>query len=132
MYQLFITFGILLASVINLGTHSIDGSSSWRITMGVGLVWPVILAIGVQLLDESPRWDVRRNSTDSAATTLAKLYSTSSQSQYVQQELQEIQESIRAENLAGEPGFFQLFKEPTILSRFIVGMVVQAMQQLTG
>jgi SP family sugar:H+ symporter-like MFS transporter len=52
MYQLFITLGILLASLINLGTKNFTYSSaSWRITIGIGLLWPLILGIGIQFLD---------------------------------------------------------------------------------
>jgi SP family sugar:H+ symporter-like MFS transporter len=61
MYQLFITLGILLASCINLGTTNIHSSASWRITIAIGMVWPLVLGIGIQFLDESPHWDIRRN-----------------------------------------------------------------------
>ena len=77
-YQLFITFGILVActslddavlfvervftpSLLNLpdciaiGTRSLSGASSWRTVVGIGLIWPAMLMIGIQFMPESPR-----------------------------------------------------------------------------
>ncbi|EME41553.1 hypothetical protein DOTSEDRAFT_64847 [Dothistroma septosporum NZE10] len=44
-YQLFITFGIFLAACINFGCyeHQRFSAASWRIPMGVGYIWAVIL-----------------------------------------------------------------------------------------
>jgi SP family sugar:H+ symporter-like MFS transporter len=41
-YQLFITFGILIAYAVSIGTRNIDGSGSWRTVIGIGLLWPII------------------------------------------------------------------------------------------
>lgn len=47
-YQLFITLGIFIAYCINFGTDKLSGPSQWRITIGVGFIWPVIMAIGMR------------------------------------------------------------------------------------
>jgi SP family sugar:H+ symporter-like MFS transporter len=129
MYQLFITLGILLASCVNLSTNHIASSASWRITIGIGLVWPLILGIGIQFLDESPRWLVRNGREDSARLALSKTYNSEAD---VQRELDDMQAAVSREDLQQKPGFRELFTEPTILRRFVVGMVLQMMQQLTG
>ena len=49
-YQLFITFGIFIAYCINFGTDKLNGPSQWRIPMGIGFVWPVIMTSGMQCL----------------------------------------------------------------------------------
>jgi SP family sugar:H+ symporter-like MFS transporter len=51
-YQLFITFGILVAYCISLGSRSISGSGSWQTVVGIGIIWPGILAFGIQLMPE--------------------------------------------------------------------------------
>jgi SP family sugar:H+ symporter-like MFS transporter len=129
MYQLFITLGILVASCINLGTKRLTSSCSWRITIGTGIIWPLILAVGVQFLDESPRWDMHKDRTENAHTTLSKLYNSEAQ---VRIELDEIRASVRAERFQEKITFKGFWTEPTIVRRFAVGVVLQMMQQLTG
>lgn len=55
-YQLFITCGIWLAYCINYGTHLTVGPQQWQIPMGIGFIFPVIMATGICFLRESPRW----------------------------------------------------------------------------
>ena len=129
MYQLFITLGILLASCINLGTKYISNSASWRITIGIGMIWPLILGIGIQFLDESPRWNMHRRQSEAAAATINKMYGDPVE---IQQELDEIRVSVLEERQQDKATFMGIFREPTILRRFLVGMVLQMMQQLTG
>ena len=54
-YQLFITFGILVAYCISIGTRHVSGSASWRIVVGIGILWALILGIGILFMPESPR-----------------------------------------------------------------------------
>lgn len=129
MYQVFITLGILLASFVNLVTNHLAGSASWRITIGIGLVWPLILGIGIQFLEESPHWAVRNGRADNARAALSKLYSSEADAQ---RELHDIQAAVSREGQQRKPGWRELFTERTILRRFVVGMVLQMMQQLTG
>ena len=132
MYQLFITLGILLASIVNLGTKHIPNSGSWRITIGIGMLWPIVLAVGIQFLDESPRWVLRQGYSERASRTLAKMHNTHPLHFYIQAEIHDIEQSVRTELALEKPSMISLFKEPTILRRFFIGMVVQALQQLTG
>ena len=55
----FITFGILIAYLINFGTKSIQSPASWRILMGIGFVFAFILGFGILLFPETPRFDYR-------------------------------------------------------------------------
>lgn len=72
-YQLFITFGILVACKFNLNpftfysslpytldcisiaTRNLPGAGSWRTVVGIGMIWPVILGVGILFMPESPR-----------------------------------------------------------------------------
>ena len=129
MYQLFITLGILLASCVNLGTKNIDGSASWRITIGIGMLWPLILGIGIQCLDESPRWAIRSGRADLAEGMLRKMYSSEAE---VRRELDEMEVAVLDESQQEKATVMGIFRERTILQRFLIGMVLQMMQQLTG
>lgn len=54
-YQLFITLGIFTADCINYGTEAMDNTGSYRIPMGIGFLWAIILGVGIMFLPESPR-----------------------------------------------------------------------------
>ena len=55
-YQLFITFGILVAYCISIGTRDMSGAGSWRTVVGIGFIWPMILGLGILTMPESPRY----------------------------------------------------------------------------
>lgn len=72
-YQLFITLGILVAYCISLGTRDISGSGSWRTVIAIGLLWPLILIVGMQLMPESPRWLAKKGKIDATREALARV-----------------------------------------------------------
>jgi hypothetical protein len=45
---------IFISYVIDLGTHHLEGSASWRIPIGLQLVWGGVMLSGVLFLPESP------------------------------------------------------------------------------
>ncbi|KAI7787287.1 mfs monosaccharide [Diaporthe eres] len=131
-YQLFITLGIFVSYCVNFGTEAIESESSWRITMGIGFIAPAIMAAGMLIMRESPRWQYRRGGEAEAAQTLALISCVSPDHPEVQHELAEIREKYEAEVAGGEPKWFEIFTAPAMLRRVLVGMALQALQQLTG
>ena len=115
-YQLFITAGIFTADAINFGTEKRLNSGSWRIPMGVGFIWPLILGVGILFLPESPRYAYRKGRVEEARTTMAKFYGVSENHREIRREIREIKEKHDFEVSRG--------KRPWI--------VLQALQQLTG
>lgn len=45
---------IFISYIIDLGTHTIKGSASWRIPVGLQMLWGLILLSGIFFLPESP------------------------------------------------------------------------------
>lgn len=131
-YQLFITLGIFVAYCVNYGTEAIKSESSWRITMGVGFIAPAIMGAGMLTMRESPRWQYRRGGEAEAAQTLALISCVSADHPEVQHELAEIREKYEAEVAGGDPKWYEIFTAPAMLRRVLVGMALQALQQLTG
>ncbi|EGY14279.1 galactose transporter [Verticillium dahliae VdLs.17] len=129
-YQLFITLGIFTAYCINYGTESISGAASWRITMGCGFIAPAIMGLGVLTLRESPRWDFRHGRTDEAETTLALLSGVDRDHPTVQHEIRDIRKQLAAEH--AEQAWHEVFTGPAMMRRTLLGMTLQALQQLTG
>jgi MFS transporter, SP family, sugar:H+ symporter len=131
-YQLFITFGIFLAYCINYGTEARTNASSWQIPMGVGFIFPVLMAIGIMFLPESPRWDYRHGKVEVARKTIAQAYGVSTEHYEVVREMREIKEKFDAENIGGRHPWYEIFTGPRMAYRTALGMGLQSLQQLTG
>ena len=107
--------------------------SQWRIPMGVGFIFPFIMAGGIMFLDESPRWDYRKSRIDRARTTIAHSYSVPINHWEVNREMREIKEKFDAENAGGgKHPFYEVFTGPRMAYRLTLGVTLQALQQLTG
>ncbi|KAI0764259.1 general substrate transporter [Trametes elegans] len=135
-YQLFITFGILVAYCISIGARYIDGSGSWRTVVGIGLVWPLILGIGILFMPESPRWLTAHNRYDEARTAIAVTrgipVSEADDHFFVHRELEEMKSAVEFESKV-KAGWLDCFKfERMQLYRTLLGMTLQMFQQLTG
>jgi len=87
------------------------------------------MAIGMIFLPESPRWLMSKNHVESANSSLIRIRGGSSVK--VQQELEEIQDSIRLEREIGHGGYAELFRNG-MWKRTLLGVTLQAFQQLTG
>ncbi|EXJ95153.1 hypothetical protein A1O1_00272 [Capronia coronata CBS 617.96] len=141
-YQFCITIGLLLASCVVYGTQNYPDSRSYRIPIALQMLWALILAGGLFLLPESPRYFVRRGDLDKATTVLARLRGQPRDSEYIQQELAEIVANHEYELQATPQGGYvdswlncfrgSLFMPSSNLRRTILGTSLQMMQQWTG
>lgn len=81
---------------------------------------------------ESPRYDYRHNKVDTAMNNLAKIYGVPKNHSALKIEFDEIKEKYEEEKSNGTPTWGQFFKAPTMARRVVVGVALQALQQLTG
>nr|CAD1814638.1 monosaccharide transporters [uncultured fungus] len=141
-YQFCITIGILLANCVVYATQNRLDTGSYRIPIGVQFLWGTILAVGLFFLPESPRYHVKKGNLEKAAIALASVRSQPVESAYVQDELAEIVANHEYEMsvipstgyIGGWTACFKgsLFDGSSNLRRSILGIGLQAMQQLTG
>ncbi|KAJ5780856.1 hypothetical protein N7457_006016 [Penicillium paradoxum] len=133
-YQLFVTLGIFVAYCINFGTESMDSTASWRIPLGITFLWGLVLGIGILFFPESPRFDYRHGRGDRARRTMSKLYGIPENHRVIVHELAEMQEQLDAEkgSRSGIYGWVEMFQAPRMPYRIVLGVVLQALQQLTG
>lgn len=136
-YQLFITMGIFLAACFNYGTvtHQPNSSASWRIVIGLGWIWTIVLGVGILFFPETPRFEFRHGKADSAKRTLCKVYGANENHWAVYTQIEEIESKLRAEDTVKTnpiQEFVGMWKAPRVAYRIALGMTLQMFQQLTG
>ena len=94
--------------------------------MGISFIWPLIMAVGILFLRESPRWDYRRGRIERARSTIAKTYGVSENHRVVEREVREIREKLEAEQAGGKKKMFEIFTGPRMLYRVLLGVSLQA------
>lgn len=70
--QLAITIGIVLSYLIDGAFAEVQ--NGWRYMMGIGIVPALLLAAGMALVPETPRWLISRGHTEQAKQALRKIY----------------------------------------------------------
>ncbi|KAE8149108.1 general substrate transporter [Aspergillus avenaceus] len=131
-FQLFVAFGIFISYLVNYGTESINSTASWRITMGIGFAWPLILGIGTLFLPESPRFAYRCGRVDEAREVMCKLYGVPGNHRVIAQEMKDMKDKLDEEKNAGTAGMMEIFTGPRMFYRTLLGIALQSLQQLTG
>lgn len=134
LYQWAITIGILLAAVINNATKDFDNHSAYRIPIAIQFIWAAILAGGMAILPESPRYLIKKGADADAARAMSRLTSLPPSDPEIDAELDEIRQNLREEQEHGESSYADCFKRShnRIALRTLSGIFIQAWQQLTG
>jgi len=136
-YQLFITLGIFLAACFNYGTytHQRHNSASWRIVIGVGWAFLLILGVGILFFPETPRFAYRKGRREEAKETLCRVYGAPPNHYSIYVQMEEIEAKFLAEtHVKGGPisEVVSMFRAPRVAYRIALGMSLQMFQQLTG
>ena len=138
-YQFCITIGLMLASCVDYATQDRMDSGAYRIPIALQMLWAVILAIGLFVLPESPRFYIRKGENEKARAVLARIRGQPADSEFVELELNEIDANNQYELLAiPQGGYFtswlncftgSLWHPNSNLRRTILGTSLQMMQQ---
>lgn len=141
-YQFCITIGILLANCVVYATQERRDTGSYRIPIAVQFLWAIILATGLALLPESPRYFVKKGKLDRAAKALARVRGQPVDSEYIQDELAEIIANHEYEmSIVPQTSYLgswmscfegKLSNPASNVRRTVLGILMQMMQQLTG
>ncbi|KAJ1814077.1 hypothetical protein LPJ75_002924 [Coemansia sp. RSA 2598] len=132
LQQWAITWGLLVAFWVDYGCSFIKSNASWRVPIGVQIVPALVLFIAMIFMPYSPRWLVDHDKVGEAHKVLARLRANGDfDSLEVMEELEEIKEAVRVERETAVRSYMELFRFP-IRRRIVLGVVIQALQQLTG
>ncbi|QLL33670.1 hypothetical protein HG536_0E05810 [Torulaspora globosa] len=132
-YQWAITIGLLLAACVNEGTHKRNDSGSYRIPIAIQFLWAIILMVGMVFLPDTPRFHVMKGNFQKARTALCKLRGLKPEDKFIEEELEEIVANYEYEKTLGSTKITDCFKTANHqLKRISTGIVIQALQQLTG
>jgi sugar porter (SP) family MFS transporter len=132
-YQLAITCGLLVASIVSLGTESIDHANAFRIPIALQFVWAGGLLLGLSLLPETPRYLIKRNLHGAAASSLSRLRRLDITHPALIEELAEIQANHEYELSLGPATYREVFVgSPHLGRRVLTACGLQMLQQLSG
>lgn len=134
-YQFAVTIGLLLASCVTYACENRTNSGAYRIPISIQFLWAIILATGLFLLPESPRFFVKKQQLDKALVALGRVRGQSPESQEIQDELAEIQANYEYEMQAGEVSWIGvfgggIFNRNSNVRKVIIGASLQMFQQL--
>jgi len=136
-YQFAITIGIMLASCVGFATQDREDTGAFRIPIAIQFLWAIVLAIGLFLLPESPRYFVKKGRLDKAMEVLARVRGQPHDSEYVLHELAEIQANYEYELQVGEVSWLGCFgggvwNRNSNARKVFIGTALQMFQQFTG
>ncbi|CCC08537.1 hypothetical protein SMACR_05781 [Sordaria macrospora] len=132
-YQLSITMGLLAAAVVNILTYQLKSAAAYRVPIGLQLTWACVLALGLTVLPETPRYLIKRGDKNAAALSLSRLRRLDITHPALVEELAEIEANHQYEMALGPDSYKDiLFGEPHLGRRTFTGCCLQMLQQLTG
>lgn len=130
LFQLAITFGILVMFYIGYGCSFISGEGSFRLAWALQMIPGLVLFVGIFFLPESPRWLANNGKWEQAEDVIKKINQKDKSERYLT-EIDELKESIIIYELSKDIGYLDLFKKKNIKSS-VVAISAQIWNQLTG
>ncbi|KAJ5274070.1 Major facilitator-type transporter ecdD [Penicillium angulare] len=130
-YQLAITFGLLLAAIVNNSTKDRNDTGCYRIPVAIQFAWAIILVAGMIVLPETPRYLIKKNKQEEAAKALARIRRLDINDSAIVEELAEIQANHEFELQLGSASYLEILRG-SIGKRLATGCGIQALQQLAG
>ena len=103
--------------------------ASWQLPIALQLIWGFILAVGMILLPESPRWLIKKGRHQDAARALSRLIALPPGDPELRAELDEIRVSFEREKELGEFSYRDCFRstDNKILLRTLTGITLRAL-----
>ncbi|KAK0242845.1 general substrate transporter [Armillaria nabsnona] len=129
--------GALIAFGIMISFWANDSSVQWRFPISFQIFFALVMAVGVNFLPESPRWLIKVGRKAEALAVISALEDKPINDPEVRQTFKAINEAVEIEEGNTPSGKVELKEILTggrgqNFRRVVLGVVVQAFQQLTG
>lgn len=128
MIQFQISFGGLIASLVNLGTAGIDSDTAWLVPIGLQLLLPIVIAVLLYWMPESPRWLLSRGRHDEARKSLQILRKKGTEAAVIDQEIQ----ALESANANKDKGSWKELFDDRNRRRTTIAILAMFFQQCTG
>ncbi|KIM94794.1 hypothetical protein OIDMADRAFT_60564 [Oidiodendron maius Zn] len=133
MAQQMIGVGFIVSTWVGYGAHHHDQSQfQWRFPLAFQAVPCIILVVGMLFFPESPRHLLATDREDEGMRVLKKLHYNGSNGEWIEQEFNDIKQTIAAEKAITVPGWRVMFTVPQWRTRLMHGVAVQVFTQLSG
>ncbi|KAF2163501.1 hypothetical protein M409DRAFT_68432 [Zasmidium cellare ATCC 36951] len=119
-YQWAITIGLFLAAIVSYATGQRNDSGSYRIPVAVQFAWSIVICVGLIFLPETPRFLIKQDRHEKAASSLAKLRRLPPDHPALVEELSEIQANHAYEMSLSKATYLDCFKG-TVGKRLLTG-----------
>lgn len=128
---IFVTMGLTIALLVDLGMSFVHRSASWRLPMALPIVFCLPVIILTSRVPESPRWLIHRGRFPEAREVIASLNDTTTENEMVEKEVEDVMSSLA---IAGKGSFVQIFQmgHQRLLHRATLAAGVLVLFQLTG
>ncbi|KAJ0416380.1 general substrate transporter [Aspergillus carlsbadensis] len=127
--QLFLTFGSLIAGVVNEGLSKLTTDAGWMVATGVQMVPAIIILSGLYFTPNSPRWLISKNRRSEALSAL-QVFRPKRAADEGLCEL-EIIALENSDNRSGKAPWKALFNASN-RRRTSIALAIMSLQQLTG
>ncbi|PKU87727.1 Hexose carrier protein HEX6 [Dendrobium catenatum] len=130
-FDICVSFGILVANLVNYGTQKIKAGWGWRISLSLAAIPAVLLFIGVLFLPETPTSIILRRggNLDDARRVLQKIRGTKN----VEKELEDLATATtKATKAAKEQRPFRRIFQRNYRPHLVMALFLPFFQQVTG
>lgn len=126
-FQLFLTFGVVIASFVNFAVTRL-GDNGWRVALGVGGIPALIMTIGAFFIPDTPSSLIQRGKVNEARRSLQKVRGIDSDTESELNDLVNHNENIKAVNQ--DP--YKLIMKRRYRPHLVLTIAIPSFQQLTG
>jgi MFS family permease len=102
----FVAMGLTVALLVDLGMSYVPNSASWRVPVGLPIIFCLAVIIFTSHMPESPRWLVQQGKVSAAREVLAALIDTETDSEMIGKEIADVKASLA---IAGNGSLRQIF-----------------------
>jgi hypothetical protein len=130
-WQLVLSVSQIIAAGINKGTEGLDSTASYRVPMGVQLLFPLIMLAGLWWVPESPRWLLRKGKQAAAGDALLRVHR--GEKYTPDEDIEILQRDIDEEAImASESKWIDLVRDPVERRKVICSAGALIAQQING